>query len=314
MVEIAVAFYLGIDGGGTKTSCALGDEASVLGRGSAGGSNVVRVGEAAAREALQRAVREACASASVDSISIDPTKITRTVAGVAGVGAAEVRGFVERTLREMVGGELVVASDAETTLYAAFSGSPGVVVISGTGSIALAQDGEGKMARAGGWGWAISDEGSGPWIGRAAVGAALSARDAGERTLLEESVLRAWQLADWKQLVRAANAVPQPDFGALLPLVVAAAEAGDPIAGKVFRRAGRELAALAETAASRVFDLNASVVFVDVPIAMSGGALTHAHLLREAFSSSVKTLLPNAVLSPDLADPLMGALQMARRS
>ena len=304
MVEIAVAFYLGIDGGGTKTSCLLGDETSVLGRGAGGGSNVVRVGEAVAREALQQVVREACAGASVDLKSI-----TRTVAGVAGVGAAEVRGFVERALRAIVGGEVVVVTDADTTLHAAFGPGSGVVVISGTGSIALARDRDGKTARAGGWGWAISDEGSGPWIGRAAIAAALSARDAGEATFFEQAVLRAWQLDDWQQLVRAANAIPQPDFGALLPLVSAAADAGDPVASKVFRRAGRELAALAETAASRVFDVSASV-----PIAMSGGALTHAHLLREAFSSSVTTLLPNGILSSDLADPLMGALQMARRS
>jgi len=44
----SVGIFLGIDGGGTKTSCVIGDETSVLGSGTAGGSNVVRLGEAKA--------------------------------------------------------------------------------------------------------------------------------------------------------------------------------------------------------------------------------------------------------------------------
>ena len=297
-----MAYYLGIDGGGTKTTCLLGDETSILGRSDSAGSNVVRLGEPAAREALQQAARDTCANAKVD-----PDRITRTVAGVAGVGREEVRDFVDKALREAVGGDVAVVTDVQIALQAAFADGPGVVVISGTGSIALAQDGKGKTARAGGWGWAISDEGSGPWIGRAAVGAILHARDIGTVCELERMVLRVWQLADREQLVRAANALPQPDFGALLPDVASAANAGDLTAVGVFARAGRELAALAKIAASRVFAANASV-----PVAMSGGAFGHAPNLREAFYNSLQAQLPSAILLPDLADPVLGALRMAR--
>jgi N-acetylglucosamine kinase-like BadF-type ATPase len=93
-----------------------------------------------------------------------------------------------------------------------------------------------------------------------------------------------------------------------LPEVVAAANAGDPFAVAVFARAGRELAALAKIAASRVFAPEANV-----PVAMSGGAFGHAANLREAFYNSLQTQLPNATLLPDVADPVLGALQMARR-
>jgi N-acetylglucosamine kinase-like BadF-type ATPase len=302
VVKQAVAYYLGIDGGGTKTICLVGDETSILGRGDSAGSNVVRLGARSSREALEQGVRMACANAKVDA-----RQISKTVAGVAGVARAEVRALVRDTLQELVTGEILVVTDVEAALEAAFARGPGVVVVSGTGSIAFARNSQGETSRAGGWGWAISDEGSGPWIGRAAVTAVFRARDEGATAQMERRILQAWQLSDHQHLVSAANVTPQPDFGALLPEVVAAASAGDPVAAEVFLRAGRELAALAKIAGSRIFGAE-----VNVPVAMSGGAFAHAPNLREAFYNSLQTQLPQASLLPDLADPVLGALQMAR--
>ena len=298
-----MAFYLGIDGGGTKTTCVLGDETSVLGRATAGGSNVVRLGEQAARAALHQAVQGACENA-----KITPQQITRTVAGIAGTGRPETKGFLQKVLCEIVSGGVVVVTDADTALHAAFADGPGVVVISGTGSIAIARDGKGQTSRAGGWGWAISDEGSGPWIGRAAVTAILRARDAGSVYVMEQAILQAWRVSDIHHLVQAANATPPPDFGALLPVLVEAANSGDAPAREIFRRAGEELARLALVAANRLF-----ATAVRVPVAMSGGAFAHAPNLLEAFYNSLQAQLPNASLLPELVDPVLGALQMARR-
>jgi len=74
-----VPFFLGIDGGGTKTRCVIGDDKSVLAAGSGSGCNIVRVGEACARDSLSAAIHEACAQAGVS-----PQQIARTCAGVAG--------------------------------------------------------------------------------------------------------------------------------------------------------------------------------------------------------------------------------------
>lgn len=302
VIKLAVAYYLGIDGGGTKTTCVVGDATSILGRATSPASNITRVGEPTARESLHQAIRAACSNS-----SIDPAQVQRTVAGVAGASRPETRNFIEKALREVVSGDVTVVTDADTALRAAFASGPGVVVIAGTGSIALAQDGHGNSSRAGGWGWAISDEGGGLWIGRAAVAAVLRARDTQKITILEQNILRAWHLADCNQLVSAANTSPQPDFGALLPEVVAAANAGDSLALEVFVQAGRELASLAKIAATRVFAAGSNV-----PVAMSGGAFAHAPNLREAFYNSLQTQLPGATLHPDLVDPVLGALQMAR--
>jgi N-acetylglucosamine kinase-like BadF-type ATPase len=272
------------------------------------GSNVIRIGEAAVRDSLQALVREVCTKAAVDG-----RNILRTVAGMSGSGRPEARQFLEQTLREVVGGDLQgevqVVSDAEIALHAAVGSGPGIVVIAGTGSIALARDARANTVRAGGWGWAISDEGSGPWIGRAAVAAILHARDTDTSTDLEERVLRSWQIPDVEQLVQRANAAPPPDFGALLPEVVQAADAGDAFAGTVIARAGRVLALLAKMAADRCFPSEAND---PIQVAMSGGVFAHAPKVGEAFGENLRALILRATVLPGLPDPALGALRMAR--
>jgi glucosamine kinase len=302
VIKQAVAYYLGIDGGGTKTTCVAGDENTLLARAATGPSNVIRAGEQAARAALHQSILEACAKS-----GISPNQVTCMVAGVAGIGRPEIRDFIQTALLEVVSGEITVVTDAAIALYAAFADGPGVVVIAGTGSIALAQDGQGNSARTGGWGWAISDEGSAPWIGRAAVAGILRVGDAGEAQEIEQYILRAWQLADRDQLILAANTIPPPNFGALLSEIDAAASAGDTLARSIFVQAAAELTRLAHLAANRLFTPDAAI-----PVAQSGGAFAHAPNLRVAFRRSLLTRLPNAILLPDLADPALGALQMAR--
>ena len=67
-------FFLGIDGGGTKTRCVIGNENSVLATGSGSGCNIVRVGEACARDSLSGAIHEACVQA-----GLSPQQIVRTM-------------------------------------------------------------------------------------------------------------------------------------------------------------------------------------------------------------------------------------------
>ncbi len=167
-----MAYYLGIDGGGSKTTCAVGDETSLLATVTVDASNITRVGEAGARDALQRAIREACRAA-----NISPQQVLRACIGAAGAGRTEIAGIVRDIVAEIISGEIEVVGDMEIALRAAFGGGPGVIVIAGTGSIAFGRDAQGRTARAGGWGFAVSDEGSAHWIGRAAVSAVLRAAD-----------------------------------------------------------------------------------------------------------------------------------------
>ena len=300
-----MTFYLGIDGGGSKTSCLIGDENSVLGAASAAGSNVVRVGEAQARESFFAAIRQACKAAGVT-----PGQISRTCVGVAGAARPQISEAVRRVLSEMVPGKIEVVGDMVIALEAAFSGEPGVVVVAGTGSIAYGANAEAQTARAGGWGFAISDEGSGHWIGRAAVSSATRAYDEeeGEHDAFLVHLLRAWNLETHEQLVLKANASPAPDFAALFPVVVAAAESGNVMANEILTRAGSELAGLAGIVVRRLFSRESPA-----RVAMTGGVFANSARVREVFYNSLRSACPLATVNPAVTDPVYGALALARR-
>lgn len=298
-----VGFFLGIDGGGSKTSCAIGDEKTLLGTGSGAGSNVIRVGEDQARDAITAAVRQACTVAGVQ-----PSQILSTCVGVAGGARAEMATVIRRIVADLVAGEIEVVGDMVVAMEAAGSG-PGVVVISGTGSIAYGRNAVGESARAGGWGFAISDEGSGHWIGRMAVSAALRAHDEGQGTLLLDAVMKAWKLTTREQIVVAANASPPPDFASLLPTVLSAVEADDPTAHDILAQAGAELSGLAKVVIARIFSDADSV-----PVAMAGGVFRSSALVRQVFYNNLRARYPHALVNANVVDPVRGALELARRA
>ncbi len=300
-----MAIYLGIDGGGSKTSCLIGDETSVLGTGTGAASNVVRVGEAQARESLASAIRQACTVAGVNA-----SEISSVCVGLAGAARPEISEVVTRIISELVPGKVQVVGDNVIVLEAAFGDGPGVIVIAGTGSIAYGRNREGQTARAGGWGFAISDEGSGHWIGRTAVAAAIGAwdEDSEQDLRLIEMLMKAWNLQTIEQLVPAANATPPPDFAALFPAVLSLAESGDRIARDVLTQAGTQLANLAGILLRRLFpDAGA------VPVAMSGGVFGNSALVRQVFYNSLRSRRPEVVINPTVIEPVRGALELARK-
>jgi glucosamine kinase len=313
-----VAYYLGIDGGGSKTTCAVGNESSLLATVTVGGSNITRVGEAGAREVLQQAIREACRAA-----GINPQQVFRACVGAAGAGRPQIADIVRNIVTEIISGKIEVVGDMEIALAAGFGAGPGVIVIAGTGSISFGRDAQGRTARAGGWGFAVSDEGSAHWIGRAAVSAVLRAADqAGDERIERDrewpaarlflELKTAWNVESLEQLARTANT--NADFAILFPAVLAAAEAGDAEAREVIAQASSELAQLAGIVLRRLFSGQHSSALSAVPMAMAGGVFRHAAMIREFFYNEVRAANPDVVLNPEVVDPVQGALQMARRA
>ncbi|HXJ85613.1 MAG TPA: BadF/BadG/BcrA/BcrD ATPase family protein [Candidatus Binatia bacterium] len=300
-------YYLGIDGGGTKTTCVVGDATHVLASATVGPSNIVRVGEAQTRQSLTHVVRQACAAC-----GITPDQVLRTCVGASGAARPELAAILYSILAEILPSPIDVVGDMETSLEAAFGDGPGVIVIAGTGSIAYGRDRKGKTFRAGGWGFAIGDEGSAHWIGRVAVSALLRASDLkGEAVLnasLSKALFKAWGVVSLPDLARAANSIPPPDFAALFPAV---AGTDDELAHHVLGRAGRELAGLAAVVIQRLF---AEDDAGSVPVAMIGGVFRHAALVQEAFYNETQKLAPRARVLEQVVDPVEGALRMARKA
>ena len=219
-----------------RPSCSATNERA--GVGADRGSNLIRVGDDQARAALQQGVHQIC-----QQCRIEPAQIAAVCAGVAGAARDDVRQRATAMLAKSVAGRIEVVGDMVIAHEAAFDGAPGIIVLSGTGSMAYARHPCGRTARAGGWGFAISDEGSGHWIGVRAVAAVTRALDSGDDTALADRILEAWRIGSYDELISRANASPSPDFAGLFPAVSAAAEAGDNYARQILIHAGAELAA-----------------------------------------------------------------------
>ncbi len=302
-------YYLGIDGGGTKTRCVLADETTVLATAMSGGCNIVRLGETQAREALHTAIRQVCATA-----KISPGHIRAICIGAAGAArpeiAAKIRSILAELVPQITPTNIEVVGDTVIALEAAFGTGPGVIAIAGTGSIVYGRDAAGHTARAGGWGFAVSDEGSGHWIGRRAISAILSARDQALETALTAIVLQAWKLNTIDELVQQANSTPPPDFPRLFPIVLHAADEADSIARDLLSEAGEKLAELASIVVRRLV----SHPPVDLlPIAMTGSVFRQSPSVRQVFYNRLQASFPGIEVRLELADPVEGALARAKR-
>jgi N-acetylglucosamine kinase-like BadF-type ATPase len=307
-----VAFYLGIDGGGSKTTCQVGDDHSVLATVTGGASNITRVGEARARESLHQAIRDACAAAKIDAQDLH-----RACIGAAGAGRADVAVLVQKIAAEILPCEIEVVGDMQIALQAAFGAGPGVIVIAGTGSMAYGRDAEGNTARAGGWGFAVSDEGSAHWIGRAAVTSVLRALDE-ETSLphknnsehdspLPSQLKSAWKVNTLAEFVNKSNSTSE--FAALLPTILSAAAGGDHLAQGVLTQAGRELARLAALVVGKLFSESSAT---EVPLAMVGGVFRYSAQVRDVFKAELARSHAHVKVNSEVIEPVSGALQMAR--
>src|SRR5438270_2390160 len=267
--------YLGIDAGGTKTDCAVSNGAELLGQATGASCKLARVGKERGRENLQMVIRQATQSAGVEASTIQHVCI-----GMSGASLAEAVQWAQQTIRELIPDSTIyVAGDHVIAHRAAFGTSPGVLVISGTGSIAFGRNQNGETARAGGWGPNVSDEGSAFWVGREAVTAALHAFDFGNANGLLATIAESWKVAP-EEVIRMANA-SEPRFPELAGPVVNAAEQGDASARGITDRAGKALAGLAGAVIQRLWRGGT------VPVALSGGVLQGSALVRQAFKEEM---------------------------
>jgi N-acetylglucosamine kinase-like BadF-type ATPase len=292
--------YLGIDAGGTKTDCAVSNGAELLGQATGASCKLARVGKERGRENLQAVIRQATETAHVDA-----SKIQHVCIGMAGASLAEAVHWAQQTIRELMPDSTIyVAGDHVIAHRAAFGTSPGVLVISGTGSIAFGRNQNGETARAGGWGPNVSDEGSAFWVGREAVTAALHAFDFGKNNGLLATIADCWKVAP-EEVIRLANS-SEPRFPELAGPVVNAAEQGDASARAITDRAGKALAGLASAVINRLWP-DGGVV----PVALAGGVLQGSPLVRQAFKEAMKAEQPQAAVSFAYVRPVLGALEIA---
>ncbi|AGT09887.1 BadF/BadG/BcrA/BcrD ATPase family protein [Paracoccus aminophilus] len=149
-----MAFFLGLDGGGTGCRAVLADaEGRVLGRGEGGPANIMSDREGALA-AIMATAEQALAGR-------DPAEVTACL-GLAGANISGARNWLGPMLPF---GRVRVVHDAVTAVAGALGAADGIVVAIGTGSVFSRQIG-GEVTSIGGWGPILGDEASGAWIGK----------------------------------------------------------------------------------------------------------------------------------------------------
>jgi N-acetylglucosamine kinase-like BadF-type ATPase len=298
--------FLGVDGGQSATTALVGDETGrVLGEGEAGPCNHAASNEGRARleSAVRGSVAAACAAAGLDYSAVT---FEAACFGLSG-GPADKRQILAELIRA---GKMVFVTDAEIALSGATAGGPGLVVIAGTGSIALGRNAQGRTARAGGWGYIFGDEGGAFDIARQALRAALRMEEGwGPETALRQVLLEATGAATVNDALHLfyTPAWPAPRVARLAEAVDHAAQNSDPVAQRIIHQAAQELALLSAAVRTQLWR-----PAEPVEIAYVGGVF-QCLALRERFRMLVE-MEPGAQLIDPRFGPAEGALLEAYRA
>ena len=294
-------YVLGLDGGGTKTECALMDEQGIV-RATAisGPSNPMRVGFGGALAAVCEGAREAISNArlSVDDIHV-------VCAGLAGAAQPES----QRKMKKLLAGEfptqlLEVCTDVDLKLEA--TGERRAIVLNvGTGTFAVGRDANGQVVRVGGHGPLLGDEGSAYDVGRRAIIAALRRADRGrEDSALAKQILKVLRVGDWEELHLRVYSVPDDVFPRVFPVVANAADEGDPEAQALMDHAADDLSDLVVDLVERLELKGQRLLLVK-----SGGMSGRSEYFDRLLDEKLKRVVPQA----EFGELVMSAAEAAAR-
>jgi glucosamine kinase len=237
----APRYWAGVDGGGTHTRLRLTDAAGhTLGEGQVGPSALGQGPEAAWAPITEALVQAARAAGWAQPPAWGDCGLGLGLSG-AGVEALAQR-FAAAAPRQA---RWVLCTDGHAALLGAHAGRAGALVIAGTGSVAEALGADGQRRSAGGWGWQQGDEGSGAWLGRAAVRHTQRALDGRDTAGTLAQAVRDELGHSPAALLHWSLNAGQAAFAALAPLVFAH-EASDPVAAALLVAAVAELTVLAQ--------------------------------------------------------------------
>lgn len=282
---------IAIDAGGTKARFALYDENSVMLKSVEHPSlHPLQVGYTKMAQALRFGVDSLCENEKVDFISF----------GLAGYGMnPKIRKSIENAIKRKFPTEKYsIQSDVDCALMSALKGSDGVMIISGTGSIALSQY-KGQRSRVGGWGYWIGDEGSAFWIGKQVLSVFSKMADGRlKKSALYDCVMDSLVLSDESELIKILSEHPRPKeaIASLARVCYIASTKGDKHAIHIFKQAAHELAELIETSIKRNPELKT--------VRLSGGVFESGDVILKP----LKELLPSDLdIQPISNPPLYGA-------
>jgi N-acetylglucosamine kinase-like BadF-type ATPase len=300
-----VAHFVGIDGGGTRTTAVVTSEAgNVLARvqGPAGRVDVRE--PAAGALTLADLTRTALSEAHTDAPA------AALCCALAGAGRPYERNALEHALRTHgVADSIVVVGDAEAALQDAFGDGPGILVIAGTGSSSWGRGENGQVERCGGWGHLLGDEGSGWAIGSAALHAVVQSHDGRKSaTKLTASIMQSTGVEAADGLIAWTAAAAKAEIAALAQLVLDLAET-DASARGIVETAARDLVEHIAALHARLGPWRGTVV-----VALTGGLVEVNRPLRPFVEAEIRKRKLAVELLSRPVDAAHGAALIAQRA
>jgi N-acetylglucosamine kinase-like BadF-type ATPase len=298
---------LAVDGGDSKADVALVDSAGrLVGATRRAGSAHFGLGHNGSFQTLEMAIRAVCADG-----GIDPDKRPIAGTGIFCVAGADLpvddrrikaelvgRGWVERT---------VVRNDTFAMLRAGTDRAWGVAVVCGSGLNCAGVGPDGRVARFPSFGELSGDRAhGGGWLGRAALGVAIRARDLrGPRTILERLVPAHFAMAGPTAVMEAVYLGELDDgrLSELAPVAFAAAAQGDAVARGLIDELADEVVATANAAIKKL-----RVTRRDVEVILGGGVFRNNDLrFLKRIRTGIASVAPHAVIRKLEAPPVLGA-------
>ena len=295
---------LGIDGGATHSWAAAVDaRGRLVGKARAGGLNFFGSGLTEARRNLKQLISPLTAEIAPGG------EFSSIVIGCAALFEEATPAEKEALCKDIVPVDRTrVVGDSVTAYGGATLGQPGLLIISGTGSIVLARNEAQRFRRVGGWGHILGDAGSAYWIALEAVKAALaSAEGTGPATGMGPVICRWFQVKELAEIIPIVHSptFTKERFAALAQHLDQRAEPGEPGYQAICLRAGRELAAQGVAAVQA-----AGLESRPVPVYLVGGVLRNDGWVRKHLLAALRQTFP-ADLLPAHLPPVLGAAAMA---
>jgi N-acetylglucosamine kinase-like BadF-type ATPase len=298
-------YVLGIDAGASKTDCYLADQdGDILCRARGPGANLQIFGEDEVEAVLSSVIDEALSgrAAGADALCI----------GIAGAGrnvdSVTVKSILDRIGRSRSN---LVTNDAAIALVAGAGEQYGVVLTVGSGATAYAVNRVGRVARAGGWGYLMGDEGSAYWMGlRALQSVARAADGRGRPTFMTATVLETLGVTHVDALVpRVYRQHAREEIAGLARVVQQAADRGDEAAQEILDEASGELVRAAESVIDQL-DMAGEAFH----LVLAGGLWKAVPVLRDEVSRLLTMIAPRARVQELAVDAAVGAIKLALQS
>ena len=300
-----MSVVIGVDGGATKTvATVVSEDGSVLSVGTAGGSNPLVWGNSAFDN-----IRSAC-DAALTIAQTDWEEVAFAFIGMAGADEPNSNShkLALSQLQQRLPVPFALDNDGFVAHAGALAGNEGVVVVAGTGAIAIGIA-NGKRVRVDGMGHWFGDEGSATWIALQALRAATRAQDGrGNPTKLTEVLPKALMVNSLRDaaLLLSSGDLTKFELAMLATKVAEAAEEGDGVAQKILRDAAFYLA---ESAVTALRKLGRS----DLPISFTGGVFRLTPSMPQIFREEVAKQLPETQICEPKLPPHLGAALLAAK-